>query len=117
MSIGANHDPTADIDERNMLRDSRILEAARSILLKRGLAFLTRDAIADQANVSAASVSNFARHRITNGSHDSLGYRQRIMTALLNDALAANDIAIIRICVADGSVSRDTLPGNIAARL
>lgn len=107
----------AEIDERNEVRDRRVLEAARAIIKRDGLKALTRDAIADEARLAAASVSNFGRTRISNGTHDGLGYRERIMAALMADAMAARDIAMLRVGMVDGCIQLSDLPDDMRATI
>lgn len=103
-------DTAEEIDERNQLRDERALEAAKRIVETRGLSALTRDAIAEEANLSAASVSNFGRTRISNGTHARVGYRSRILSALMDRAVENSDVKLIRIGLADGCLKPDALP-------
>lgn len=102
-------------DERNDARDARTLAAAVRIVETRGLSGLTRDAIADEAGLSAASVSNFGRHRITNGDHDPLGYRTRILRAMMDQAIERADVRMIRIGLADGCLRKDDVPPHMRA--
>ena len=99
----------AEIDERNEVRDRRVLEAARSLIRREGLKALTRDAIADEARLAAASVSNFGRTRISNGTHDTLGYRERIMSALMLEAQETRDVAMLRVGLVDGCIQASDL--------
>lgn len=104
-----------EIDERNAERDERTLEAACRIVETRGLSALTRDAIADEANLSAASVSNFGRTRISNGTHAREGYRSRILRAMMNKAIEKADVRMLRIGLADGCLKPDALPMHLRA--
>lgn len=99
-----------EIDERNARRDERVLAAAAAIVSTHGLSGLTRDAIAEHANISPASVSNFGRHRISNGDHSDEGYRSRILRAMMNAALAADDVKTLRVGLADGCLKLDEVP-------
>lgn len=101
------------VDERNEARDARTLAAATRIVETRGLSGLTRDAIADEARLSAASVSNFGRHRITNGVHDRTGFRLRILRAMMDAAIEKADMRMIRIGLADGCLRRDDVPMHL----
>lgn len=104
-----------EIDERNADRDEKTLEAAWRIVETRGLSALTRDAIADEANLSAASVSNFGRTRISNGTHAREGYRSRILHAMMNKAIEKADVRMLRIGLADGCLKPDALPIHLRA--
>lgn len=100
-------------DSRNADRDAAILAAAIRIVGTRGLSGLTRDTIADEAGLSAASVSNFGRSRITNGDHDNLGYRMRILRAMMDDAISREDMRLLRIGLADGCLRATDLPPDL----
>lgn len=102
-----------EIDERNAIRDGRTLEAARAIIERNGLSALTRDYIAEVANVSPASVSNFGRTRISNGEHGREGYRSRILRALMADAIMRSDVKMLRIGLADGCLRPAELPPHL----
>lgn len=99
-----------EIDERNARRDERVLDAAWLLVETKGLSALTRDAIAFAAGVSAASVSNFGRTRITNGEHDSESYRTRIMRAMMNRAIETGDTRMLRVGLVDGCLREDDIP-------
>jgi AcrR family transcriptional regulator len=104
-----------EIDERNAVRDQRALEAACRIVETRGLSALTRDAIADEANLSPASVSNFGRHRISNGTHAREGYRSRILRAMMDLAVEKADVRMLRVGLADGCLKPDAIPIHLRA--
>lgn len=104
-----------EIDERNILRDARILAAAREVIEQSGLSGMTRRAIAERARLSRAGVSNFGRTRLSNGDHDSEGYRSRIMRALMDDAIARSDMRMVQIGLADGCLRPDALPDHMRA--
>lgn len=104
-----------EIDERNDIRDQRTLDAAKRIVETRGLSGLTRDAIADEANLSAASVSNFGRNRIINGDHIRVGYRSRILRALMDAAVEKADVRMIRVGLADGCLRSTDVPVHLRA--
>lgn len=104
-----------EIDERNAIRDEQALAAARWIVETRGLSALTRDAIAEKANLSPASVSNFGRTRISNGDHSREGYRTRILRAMMDEAIARGDVAMIRVGLVDGCLERDAIPTHLRA--
>lgn len=106
-----------EIDERNAARDLQVRNAARRIIEAKGLSALTRDAIADEARVSAASVSNFGRTRITNGDHAPEGYRARILRALMDEAEQSRDLPMLRIGLADGCLRLADLPTHIRLAL
>lgn len=106
-------DDTTEIDERNALRDNRILAAARRIVENIGLSGLTREAIADEAAQSPASVSNFGRHRISNGDHAREGYRDRILRALMDEAMRADDVRMLRVGLADGCLKAGDVPERL----
>lgn len=102
-----------EIDERNALRDRKVLDAAARIVETQGLSGLTRDAIADCAQVSPASVSNFGRHRISNGTHDDTGYRARILRAMMDEAIEAGDVTMLRVGLADGCLKPADIPDEL----
>ena len=102
-----------EIDERNAQRDERVIEAATSIIGAHGLSGLTREALANEARLSPASVSNFGRTRITNGDHDSEGYRPRLLRALMNRAITTGDIRMLRIGLADGCLKDADVPTRL----
>lgn len=104
-----------EIDERNAMRDERALDAACRIVETRGLSALTRDAIADEANLSPASISNFGRTRISNGTHAREGYRTRILRAMMNRAIEKGDVRMLRVGLADGCLKPDALPIHLRA--
>lgn len=104
---------TTDIDERNEKRDDAILDAAARVIERDGLSALTRDAVAEEANLSPASVSNFGRTRITNGTHDRSGYRARILHALMWRAIGTRNLSMIRIGLADGCLKRADLSDDL----
>lgn len=108
------HCTPAEEDERNALRDERALTAAKLIVETRGLSALTREAIAKAAKLSPAGVSNFGRTRISNGDHDSEGYRARILRALMDQAIAEGNLRMVRIGLADGCLRVDALPAALA---
>lgn len=66
-------------------RDGAILAAARRIIETKGLSALTRRAIAAEAGISPATVSNFGVVEFASGGPPSEGYRKRIMRALYPD--------------------------------
>jgi hypothetical protein len=109
--------PEHEIDERNAARDLRVLNAARRVIETNGLSALTREALADEARVSAASVSNFGRTRITNGEHDREGYRPRILRALMDAALESSDLPMLRVGIADGCLRLEDLPVHLRLAL
>lgn len=102
-----------EVDERNAIRDERTLEAARRIIERRGLSALTRDAIAEEAGVSPASVSNFGRTRISNGEHDRESYRSRILRALMRQAVRCGDVTMIRVGLVDGCLRAHEIPAHL----
>lgn len=104
-----------EIDERNAVRDERALDAACRIVETRGLSALTREAIAAEANLSPASVSNFGRHRISNGKHAREGYRTRILRAMMERAIEKSDIRMLRVGLADGYLKPDAIPVRLRA--
>lgn len=91
-------------------RDESILDAAWTLVVERGLSSLTREAIAHLAGVSEASVSNFGRTSITNGPKPTTGYRQRVMRALMNQAIETGDTRMLRIGLADGCLRPEDVP-------
>lgn len=105
----------AEIDERNAARDQRALDAACRIVENKGLSALTREAIAHEADLSPASVSNFGRHRISNGSHSREGYRSRLLCAMMNRAVEQGDVRMLRIGLADGCLKPDAIPMRLRA--
>lgn len=105
----------AEIDERNAARDRRALDAACRIVETKGLSGLTREAIAHEADLSPASVSNFGRHRISNGEHSREGYRTRILRAMMDLAVEKGDVRMLRIGLADGCLKPDAIPMRLRA--
>ena len=99
-----------EIDERNAQRDRKVLDAAYAILSTRGVSGLTRDAIAAQADLSPASVSNFGRARISNGTHAREGYRTRILSVIMERAVADGDVKTVRIGLVDGCLKARDVP-------
>ena len=104
-----------EIDERNAIRDDRVLAAAWAIVEARGVSGLTRDAIADEADLSPASVSNFGRTRISNGKHAREGYRSRILRAMMEKAIASGDVRMIRVGLVDGCLRAADVPTPLRA--
>lgn len=102
-----------EVDERNAARDQRALDAACSIVESKGLSALTREAIAHAANLSPASVSNFGRQRISNGDHSREGYRQRILRAMMEQAIEKGDVRMLRVGLADGCLKPDAVPARL----
>jgi len=99
-----------EIDERNELRDGRILAAAKRLIDTVGLSGMTRESLATASGNSPASVSNFGRHRISNGAHGREGYRERILAALMAEAIEQGDVRMLRVGLADGSLRPADIP-------
>jgi AcrR family transcriptional regulator len=95
------------IDERNKERDAKVLDAAYHLLRTKGLSAFTRDAVAEAAGVSPASVSNFGRTRITNGTHRDGKYRPRLMRAVMDRAWQTDDRLVLMMGVAEGIIRPD----------
>jgi hypothetical protein len=92
-------------------RDARILAATKRLIAKRGIAYLTRTQIADEAGLAASSVSNYGLASITNGDNPEEGYKTRILRGLLADAIDRKDTAMIRtVLAADGKITADAVP-------
>lgn len=104
-----------EVDERNAQRDERALAAACRIVETKGLSALTREAIAHEAQLSPASVSNFGRQRISNGEHTREGYRTRILAAMMNAAIEKGDARMLRVGLADGCLRPDAIPVSLRA--
>jgi AcrR family transcriptional regulator len=108
---------TQEIDHRNYLRDGRILAAAGRIIRARGLNALNRETIANEAGVSPTSVSNFGRTRITNGTHERLPYRTRILAGLMSQAIDDGDLKMIRVGIAEGCLKAHDVPPALRDQL
>lgn len=95
-----------EIDERNAIRDQQILDAAARVIQRDGLKALTRQAIGEEAKLADGSISNFGRTRISNGAHEPLGYRERILAALMQRAQDAEpvDVGMLRVGLVDGCI-------------
>ena len=112
-----NAHSSPDFEAINADRDRRVLEAARSLIMAKGLSALTRSAIATEANLSAASVSNYGRRRISNGDHSPEGYRARILGALMAEATHSDDLPMLRIGLADGCLRLEDVPVRLRVLL
>lgn len=110
-----HHDTDFEIDRRNILRDAAIVDAAWRIVELNGINALTRSAIAQEADVSPASVSNFGRVRLTRGEHDRIGYRERVLAAVMKRAVEKSDLRMMRIGLVDGCLSLDDVPAGLRA--
>lgn len=110
-----HYDGTTEPGEWAKVRDTRILAATRRVIDRGGLQGLTRKAIADAANVKPATVSNFGRTNYKQTDKPTEGYRERILAALMADALVKGDIAMIRVGVADGCLRGEEVPEGLRA--
>lgn len=92
-------------------RDERILNATKRLIEQRGVAYLTRALIADEAGLAASSVSNYGLSSITNGENPEEGYKVRILRGMLDDAIERKDVALIRtVIAADSRIKPDPIP-------
>lgn len=96
-------------------RDEQIKKAAVAVIRSRGLSGLTREAIARQAQISPASVSNFGLR--SDGVTPSSGFRSRVLSALMADAITNGDIALLRVGLADGCLKTDDVPAVLRGGL
>ena len=94
-------------------RDQSILHAAGTIIRTQGLSSLTRDALAKATGLSAGSVSNFGLSSIQNSPNPSTGFRARVLSALMDDAIAAKDVALIRVGLVDGCLKAADVPAAL----
>lgn len=101
------------LTEFHLDRDDKILAAARRIIENQGLSALTRDKIANEAGLSAASVSNYGLTSITNSPPPSEGYRARILRGLMAQAVERSDVRMVRVGLADGCLKVDALPNHL----
>lgn len=104
-----------EIDERNAIRDEQILDAAARVIKRDGLKALTRQAIAEEAQLADGSISNFGRTRISNGAHEPIGYRERILAALMVRAQQERDVNMLRVGLVDGCLSAGDIPDDLRA--
>lgn len=110
-----HYDGTTDPAHWAAVRDARILAGTRRVISDVGLQGLTRRAIAAAANVKPATVSNFGRTNYKQTEKPVDGYRERILTALMADALEKADIAMIRVGIADGCLRSEEVPEALRA--
>lgn len=101
--------------EANSERDTAILSAATRIINDEGITALTRSRVAEVAQMSPASVSNFGRTSITNSAPPADGFKQRVMSALMAAAIAAGDLPMLRVGLVGGFIRRDELPDPLRA--
>lgn len=97
------------------LRDARILAAARRVINTDGMRGLKRIAIAAQANMAPGTISNFGRTAYKSDTNPTDGYRERVLSALMADAIDKADIAMIRVGVSDGCLRADEVPDGLRA--
>lgn len=110
-----HYDGTTEPDTWARVRDERILAATRRVISASGLQGLTRKAIADAANMKPATVSNFGRTNYKQNGTPTNGYRERILAALMAEAIEKGDIAMIRVGVADGCLRGEEVPAGLRA--
>lgn len=104
------YDGSTDLDKWAAMRDRRILDASRRLIGRGGLRSLTRKAIAEEAEISPATVNNFGRTSTQRNYRPAEGYRERVLAALMADAIDKADIAMIRVGVADGCLRCEDVP-------
>ncbi len=102
--------------ETDSERDTAILKAATQIIRDQGITALTRARVAEVAQISPASVSNFGRTSITNSAPPADGFKHRIMSALLDVAVRVDDLPMIRVGVVGGFLRREDLPDDVRDR-
>lgn len=95
-------------------RDVRILDATKRLIERRGVAYLSRALIADEAGLAASSVSNYGLASITNGANPEEGYKTRILRGLLDDAIERRDVDLIRTVLrADSRIDPSPVPAYL----
>lgn len=97
------------------LRDARILAAARKVIAADGMRGLSRASLAHEANMAAGTISNFGRTAYKADTNPTTGYRERVLAALMADAIDRADIGLIRAGVADGCLKGDEVPEGLRA--
>lgn len=97
------------------LRDARILAAARKVIAAGGMRGLSRANLAAEANMAAGTISNFGRTAYKSDTNPTTGYRERVLAALMADAIDRADIGLIRAGVADGCLKGDEVPEGLRA--
>lgn len=88
------------IDERNIVRDERILAAAADLAISQGLSGITRGLLALHAGISRTGVSNYGRSRITNGPQGTAGVLDRIKAGMMHRAVDRGDLAVLKAGIA-----------------
>ena len=83
-------------------RDEAILDAVLALVERQGLAGLSRYAIAREAGISPASVSNFGLSSISRLMPSTAGFRGRIMKAIAERGVATGNAQMIRIGQIEG---------------
>ena len=83
-------------------RDEAILDAVLALVERQGLAGLSRYAIAREAGISPASVSNFGLSSISRLMPPTAGFRGRIMKAIAERGVATGNAQMIRIGQIEG---------------
>ena len=101
------------IDPRNTERDAAILEGARRLIRERGLSRMTRETLAAYSGVSPTSVSNFGRTSVSTSPPPDNGYRDRLLSALMAQAIADRDVVLIGAGLVDGCLSADDLSDEL----
>jgi len=110
-----HYDGTTEPSVWAAVRDNRILAATRRVITERGLQGLTRKTLADAANMKPGTISNYGRTNYKQTAKPTEGYRERILSGLMADAIAKADIAMIRAGVADGCLRSDDVPDGLRA--
>lgn len=108
------HYDNRDVTAWVAARDARILAAARRVIGDAGMRAFTRRALAREANMSDGAVSNFGVSSYLKDK-PSAGYRERILAALMRDAIDQGDISMIRVGIADGCLRGDEVPEGLRA--
>lgn len=105
------------IDPQNTERDAAILDGARRLIRERGLGQMTRTRLADYAGMSVGSISNFGRVSVSTTVAPAEGYRYRILSALMVQAVEEGDVVMLGAGLTDGILQPDSLPGELRAMM
>lgn len=106
---------TTEIDPRNLERDAAIMDGARRLIRERGLSRMTRGLLADYSGCSPTSISNFGRVSVSTTEPPAEGYRERLLKALMAQAVVERDVVLLGAGLTDGCLSADSLPGDLRA--
>lgn len=108
---------TADIDPRNLERDGAILDGARRLIRERGLSQMTRARLAEYAGLSPTSICNFGRSSVSTTSPPASGYRGRILSALMKQAVTDRDVVLVGAGLTDGCLQPTDLSDELRAMM